>query len=63
MCTVSIKEFNRNPAKFLQIAETDTVVIKGEGQTFELVKKEVFISAEEARKRSHKFIDKLFEGK
>lgn len=63
MCTVSIKEFNQNPAKFLQIAETEPVVIKGEGQTFELVKKEVFISVDEARKRSHEFIETLFEGK
>ena len=36
----------------MQIAKQGTVVIKGEGETFELVKKEVFISGEEVKKRA-----------
>lgn len=60
MCTVSIAEFNNNPAKYMKIAKQETVVITGDGETFELVKKEVFISGAEAKKRVHSHIDKLF---
>ena len=63
MCTVSIVEFNRNPAKYFQIAKTENVLIVDNDQTYELIKKEVFISGEELKKRVHAHIDDLFAGK
>lgn len=71
MCIVSITEFNNNPAKYMQIAKRETVIIKGEGETFELVKKSLIteddlakgISADELKKRMYSRIDKLFASK
>ncbi len=63
MCTVSIKEFNSNPAKYLRVAETEQVIIKGNGRVFQLVQsinEEEYISGEELIKRVHAHIDEKF---
>lgn len=66
MCTVSIKEFNSNPAKYFRIAETERVTIKGDGQVFQLVQsvnEKEYITGEELIRRVHAHIDEKFAGR
>lgn len=66
MCTVSINDFNNNPAKYLQIAEKEQVMIEGNGQVFQLVmaiNEKDYISGEELIKRVHAHIDEKFADK
>lgn len=63
MCVVSINDFNRNPEKYFRIAESEQVMIKGNGQIFQLVQsidEKEYISGEELIKRVHVHIDEKF---
>lgn len=71
MCVISINEFNSNPAKYMQIAKEETVLIQGEGEAYELTRKKLIteedlakgISPEEFKQRMHRRIDKIFISK
>ena len=66
MCTVSISDFNNNPAKYLKIAQTEQVMIQDEDRVYQLVMaidETNYISGEELIKRVHKRIDKRFPDK
>ncbi|PXV66890.1 hypothetical protein CLV62_104151 [Dysgonomonas alginatilytica] len=66
MCTISINEFNCNPQKYFQIAETEQVMIKDNGKVYQLVMtidEKDFISGEELKERVHARIEQMYKSK
>jgi len=60
MCIVSINDFNNDPRKYFQIAQLEIVTIVDGDQTYELLQKDAFISADELIRRVHHHIDEIF---